>query len=58
MDVSRLKHFILAPGVDVRAVAVADLGESEVLRVLSHTGSARRRASLKFQIEWTDGDVT
>ena len=57
-DVSRLKHFLVAPGVDVQAVAAADMGEAQVQEVLAHRGTARKRASLEFQIQWTDGDVT
>ena len=58
VDVSRLKHFVLAPGVDVQAVAAADLGEAQVQDVLGHRGSARDRAKLEFQVQWTDGDIT
>lgn len=58
VDVSRLKHFIVAPGVDVQAVAAADLGEAQVQAVLGHRGTARNRRELQFQLQWTDGDVT
>jgi hypothetical protein len=58
VDVSRLKHFVVAPGVDVQAVAAADLGEAQVDAILAHRGSARKRASLEFQVQWSDGDVT
>ena len=58
VDVSRLKHFIVAPGVDVKAVAAADLGEAQVEAILAHRGSARKRTSLEFQVQWSDGDVT
>lgn len=58
VDVSRLKHFIVAPGVDVQAVAAADLGEAQVQAVLNHRGTARNRKELQFQIQWTDGDET
>ena len=34
VDVSRLKHFIVAPGVNVQNVAAADLGEAQVQVVL------------------------
>ena len=57
-DVSRLKHFLVAPGVDVQAVAAADLGEAQVQEVLAHRGTAKKRASLDFQVQWSDGDVT
>jgi len=58
VDVSRLKPFLLAPGVDPQAVAAADLGEAQVEAVLAHRGSARKRSTLEFQIQWSDGDVT
>jgi hypothetical protein len=58
VDVSRLKVFIVAPGVDVQAVAAADLGEAQVDSVLAHKGTARKRSSLEFQIQWSDGDIT
>ena len=58
VDVSRLKHFLVAPGVDVQAVAAADLGEAQVQAVLSHKGTPRKRGTLEFEIQWTDGDIT
>jgi hypothetical protein len=58
VDVSRLKHFIVAPGVNVQAVAAADLGEAQVQAVLGHRGTARNRKDLQFHIQWTDGDDT
>jgi hypothetical protein len=58
VDVSRVKPFLVAPGVDPQAVAAADMGESLAISVLAHKGSSRQRSSLSFQIEWSDGDVT
>lgn len=58
VDVSRLKIFIVAPGVDVQAVAAADLGEAQVDLVLAHKGTAKKRSALEFQIQWSDGDIT
>lgn len=58
VDVSRVKPFLVAPGVDPQAVAAADMGESLAISVLAHKGSPRQRSSLSFQIEWSDGDVT
>jgi hypothetical protein len=58
VDVSRLKHFIVAPGIDVQAVAAADMGEAQVDAVLAHRGTVRNRASLEFQVQWSDGDIT
>ena len=26
--------------------------------VIAHRGSARKRSTLEFQIQWTDGDIT
>jgi hypothetical protein len=58
VDVSRLKPFLVAPGVDVKAIAAADLGEASVDAILAHKGNARKRSSLEFQVQWSDGDVT
>ena len=58
VDVSRLKPFLVAPGVDVKAVAAADLGEASVDAILAHRGNVRKRSSLEFQVQWSDGDVT
>ena len=58
VDVSRLKPFLVAPGVDVKAIAAADLGEASVDAILAHKGNARKRSSLVFQVQWSDGDVT
>ena len=58
VDVSRLKPFIVATGVDVKAVAAADLGEALVDSILAHKGNGRKRESLEFQVQWSDGDVT
>ena len=58
VDVSRLKPFWLDPGVDPQAVAAADMGEVQVLRVLAHKGSERNRGTLEFKVEWSDGDIT
>jgi hypothetical protein len=58
VDVSRLKHFIVAPGVDVQALAAADMGEAQVDTVVAHRGTVRNRASLEFQVHWSDGDTT
>ena len=58
MDLSRLKRFLLAPGVDPQAVAAADMGEVQVESVVDHRGSSRKRSSLEFMVQWTDGDVT
>ena len=58
VDVSRLKPFIVSTGVDVKAVAAADLGEALVDSILAHKGNGRKRESLEFQVQWSDGDVT
>ena len=57
-DVSRLRHFLVAPSVDVAALAAADMGEVAVAEVLDHRGNARKRSDLGFQVRWSDGDVT
>ena len=49
-DVSRLRVFLVATGVDPKAVATADLGEAEVNSILDHRRSARQRASLVFLV--------
>jgi hypothetical protein len=58
VDVSRLKHFIVAPDVDVQAVAAADMGEAQVQAVVAHRGTVRNRTTLEFQVQWSDGDTT
>ena len=55
---SRLKQFVVAPGVDVQAVAAADMGEAQVQAVRAHRGMARTRKELEFEILWADGDIT
>jgi putative transposase len=57
-DASRLKPFLVAPNVDPKAIAAADLGEVDVDVVLDHRGNARQRAQLEFLVRWTDGDET
>ena len=58
VDVSRLKPFLVEDGVDPKALAAADLGETEVAEVVAHRGSPRKRAEMEFKVRWTDGDVT
>ena len=58
VDVSRLKPFAVDEGVDPKAVAAADLGETEVVEILAHRGSPRKRADMEFEVRWTDGDIT
>ena len=58
VDISRLKPFIVDDGVDPKAVAAADLGETEVSEILAHRGSPRKRAEMEFQVRWSDDDVT
>jgi len=59
VDVSRLKPFLVGPGVDPTKLAAADLGEVEVEAVMAHRGDARKnRKALEFMIQWKDGDVT
>jgi hypothetical protein len=57
-DVSRLRVFLVAEGVDVSALAAADLGEAEVLAILRHEGNVKARKSMRFEVQWSDGDVT
>ena len=59
VDVSRLKPFLVGPGVDPTKLAAADLGEVEVEAVMAHRGDARKNCkALEFMIQWKDGDVT
>jgi hypothetical protein len=58
VDVSRLKPFFVPDGLNVQALAAADLGEVQVDAVLAHRGNAKKRAQLEFQVQWSDGDVT
>ena len=57
-DVSRLRLFLVADGVDAPTLAAADLGEAEVLKILRHEGTAKDRKSMRFEVEWSDVDVT
>ena len=57
-DVSRLRLFLVAEGVDAPTLAAADLGEAEVLSILSHEGTAKARKSMRFEVQWSDGEVT
>lgn len=58
VDVSRLKLFVVPEGLDVQALAAADLGEAQVNAILGHRGTARKRSHLEFQVQWSDGDIT
>jgi hypothetical protein len=58
VDVSRLKLFLLGPGVDSQAVAAADMGEVQVDMVLAHRGSVRKPSILEFRVQWSVLDVT
>ena len=44
-NVSRLRLFLVATGVDSKAVVTSDLGEARLIRSWS-TGEARRRGAL------------
>jgi hypothetical protein len=57
-DVSRLRHFVVSPGLDVEALAAADMGEVSVAGVLEHRGNVRKRAELEFLVQWSDGEET
>ncbi len=46
VDISRLKLFLLGPGVDPQAVAAADM----VLAYRGLTGSVRKRSTLQYQV--------
>ena len=50
--------FLVAPAVDVKTLAAADLGEVIAEAVLDHRGNNRKRADLEFQIQWNDGEKT
>ena len=58
-DIERLRHFHVAPGIDPRDIAAADLSEQVVRTILSHRGNTKHRKSLEFEVEWEpDGDKT
>ena len=57
-DVSRLRLFLVADGVDAPSLAAADLGEAEVLSILRHEGTAKNRKAMRFEVQWSDGDAT
>ena len=58
-DVERLVPF-LHPGTpeDMLRLAAEDLSESEVDSILNHRGNFKKRSSLEFQVQWTDGEVS
>jgi hypothetical protein len=56
-DVSRLRIFLVTPSSDIRQLAAADLGEAEVLEVIGHRGSAKKRTEMEFEVRWSDGDL-
>ena len=58
VDVSCVKRFLTDDLGDPKALAAADLGESEVVRIIEHRGSIRKRSEMEFRVEWTDGDIT
>ena len=58
VDVSRLRPFVVAPGVEVKALAAADLGEAEVKDILQHRGGVKKRSELEFLVLWSDGEQT
>ena len=58
VDVSRVKPFIRDGLVEPQAVAAADLGETEVIEIVAHRGSPRKRSEMEFQVNWSDGDTT
>lgn len=57
-DVSRVKLFKQDGVTDPKLLVAADLGESEVVRILDHRGSPRKRSEMEFHVEWSDGDTT
>ena len=58
VDVSQVKLFRQDGVTDPKLLAAADLGESEVVRILDHHGSPRKRNEMEFHVEWPDGDTT
>ena len=58
VDASRLRHFVVAPGIDPKQIAAADLGETEVMEILQHRGLPKKRADMEFEVRWSDGDTT
>ena len=58
VDVSRVKLFHRDGITDPKALAAADAGETEVVEILAHRGSPRKRSEMEFQVKWSDGDVT
>ena len=58
-DISRLKQFHVAPGIDPADIAAMDLAEQTVRSILSHRGQPKKRATLEFEVAWEpDGDIT
>ena len=57
-DVSRLKHFLVAPGVNVKELAAADMGEVEIAEIIDHRGNPKKRREMEFLVKWTDDKQT
>ena len=59
VDAGRLTPFLFSgTHAEASAVAAADLGETEVLRILDVSGNPKHRSALRFRVEWSDGDIT
>ena len=56
VDISRLKIF--RGDADPQKIAAADLGESTAIRIDAFKGQPKKRSSLRFQVVWSDGDIT
>jgi hypothetical protein len=39
-------------------LAAADMGELEVIGILEHRGSAKKRLEMEFLVDWSDGEKT
>jgi hypothetical protein len=55
VDVSRLKSFLVGPGVDPTKLAAADLGEVEVEAVMAHRGVTRARIARPWVHDSVEG---
>ena len=56
-DVSRFKHFLVTPGVNVKELA-ADMEEEEVAESRDHRGNPKKRRDMEFLVKWTDAEQT
>jgi hypothetical protein len=43
---------------ELRKVAARDMNEVGVTALINHRGTAKKRATMEFQVQWDDGEIT